>query len=109
MSSAALPHLAPGDFDGLALKRPGIWLVEFGAAWCPPCRLIEPILESMALAHAGALGVAQIDGDAESELASRFGVRGLPTLLLFRDGEVIGQRVGALRRDALEAWVRQPA
>lgn len=108
MSSSSLPHLASQDFSGLALNRPGMWLVEFGAPWCPPCRLIEPILESMAVAHAGALGVAQIDGDAESELASRFGVRGLPTLLLFRDGEVIGQRVGALQRDALEAWVRQP-
>lgn len=106
MSSPSLPHLRPDDFQGLELKRRGTWLVEFGAQWCPPCRLIEPILASMAAEHDGALGVAQIDGDAESELAARFGVRGLPTLLLFRDGEVVGQRVGALRRDALEAWVK---
>lgn len=82
-------------------------LVDFWATWCGPCRSLAPVLEQLAERHRDALLIAKVDTDAESALAGRYGVRSLPTLVLFKDGEAAEQVVGAQPLQALEALVKR--
>ncbi len=107
MSREALRNLTSGDFDGLTLGKPGVWLVDFGTAWCAPCRVLEPTLAALAAERAGELSIGRIDADEQGELTGRFGVVSMPTLLLFRDGRVIGQKVGAVPRAKIVAWLEE--
>ncbi len=70
-------------------------LVELGAEWCPPCRAMEPVLEALAKEYGDRLRIVTVDADEEPELVLRFGVRGLPTFLVFRDGQLAERLVGA--------------
>ena len=81
-----------------ALEGPLPVIVELGAAWCPPCRQLEPVLAQLAEKHAGAVAVFTIDVEEHPDLADRFGVRSLPTILAFSGGQVIAQQVGYSRR-----------
>lgn len=78
-------------------------LIDFWADWCMPCKMVSPIVESIAEDYDGKLKVGKIDVDAESELAARFNVMSIPTLMVFNGGEVVGTRVGAVPRPAIEA------
>ncbi len=80
-------------------------LVEFTARWCPPCRALAPVLEGLAAAHEGRLKVVAVDVDESQATAERWGVRSLPTTLLFRGGRVVQQLVGAVPRAKLESVV----
>jgi|LNFM01.1.fsa_nt_gb putative thioredoxin len=80
-------------------------LVDFWAAWCGPCRSLAPLLEQLATEHQGRLAVAKIDSDAEPQLSGRYGVRSLPTLLLFKHGASVAQIVGAQPLSALNAFI----
>ena len=81
-------------------------LVDFWAAWCGPCQSLAPVLEQVAAAYAGRLLIAKVDADAEPELAARYGVRSLPTLMLFADGEAKAQTMGAQPETAIRAFVQ---
>lgn len=78
-------------------------LVDFGAEWCPPCRMLEPIVDQMAAAYAGKMRVGSVDVDAYPELQERYGVMGLPTLILFQNGEPVHHMIGYQPRQRLEA------
>ncbi|MCE9666453.1 thioredoxin [Myxococcus stipitatus] len=80
-------------------------LVDFTAPWCPPCRFIGPILEALAVEYRGRMKMAKLDVDAHPATASQYGVRALPTLLIFKEGKVVRQIVGALPRAKLEQEV----
>jgi thioredoxin 1 len=80
-------------------------VVDFTAAWCPPCRAIAPHVAAIARDYGGRLTVATCDVDANAELAARLDVRAMPTLMLFKGGQVIGQIVGAVPRAKIEALV----
>lgn len=80
----------------------GVVLVDFWAAWCPPCRLIKPILEQLAREYDGQVRVLTLDADDNPATASRFGIRSLPTVLFFRDGVLQDRLVGAVPRGAFE-------
>jgi thioredoxin 1 len=87
------------DREVLQSKQPV--LVDFWASWCAPCRMIAPHVEALADAFAGRARVAKLDVDANPELASRYSVLSIPTLLVFKDGKVVEQRVGALPKAEL--------
>ncbi len=84
-------------------------LVDFWAEWCGPCRMMNPILEEFAAAHDGRIKVVKLNVDENPEAASRFKVLSIPTLLVFQDGQVVKQMVGAMSRqrldEALAEWV----
>lgn len=95
MAGRNIRSIGASAFEGEKLREPGTWLVDFGAAWCPPCRAIEPGLNAIAEKFAGRLGVAYVDSDEEQDLSVTFGVTSLPTLLVFRDGALVDRWVGA--------------
>ena len=78
-------------------------LVEFGADWCPPCKMLKPIVDEIARKYQGKLTVGMLDGDAYPEIRDQFGVMGLPTLILFQNGVPVQRIVGYTPRDRIEA------
>lgn len=96
------------DENVLASERPV--LVDFYADWCGPCRAVAPTVESLADDFAGRVDVRKVDIDLDPGLASRYGIRGIPTLLVFKDGEVVGSIVGVRPKqvisELLEAHIR---
>jgi thioredoxin len=87
----------------MASKRPV--LVDFWAPWCGPCRMVAPFLEAIAGEMAGRVTVAKVNTDESSDWANRLGVRGIPTMILFKDGQELDRQVGALPKDALKRWL----
>jgi thioredoxin 1 len=100
--------LTDANFDEEVLKAKGPVLVDFWATWCPPCRMIGPAIEAAADRFAGRAKVAKLDVDDSPLVAQRYGIRSIPTLLLFQDGCVVEQRVGALPPAEIEAMVERP-
>jgi thioredoxin 2 len=80
-------------------------LVDFWAKWCGPCRTLAPHIEALAQQYAGKLLVLRLDVDADSAAAQRYGVQALPTLVLFRDGQEVGRKIGAISRSELNGWI----
>lgn len=89
--------------DVLEAKEPVI--VDFWAEWCGPCKMIAPSLEEISNELSGKVKVAKLNIDENPELAAQFGVRSIPTLMIFKAGEVASMKVGALPKTALTAWI----
>ena len=90
------------NFETEVLKSEIPVLADFWAEWCMPCKMIEPVLKEIAEEHAGKLKVARVNVDDQGELASQFGIVSIPSLLLFKDGEVVNKQVGAGSKDVIE-------
>ena len=82
-------------------------LVDFWATWCGPCRMLSPVVEEISTAHADTLAVGKVNVDECPELAQQFGVMSIPTLILFKDGEVVDKRIGYQPKDELEEMLKQ--
>jgi len=95
------------EWETEVLQSPTPVLVDFWAIWCGPCRLIAPVVEELASQYAGKLKVLKVDVDQEQNLAIRYGIMSIPTLLLFKGGQVVDQIVGALPRHVIEERVRR--
>jgi thioredoxin 1 len=95
-------HVTDGDFDQQILQSNVPALVDFWAAWCGPCRTVGPIVEELADEYKGKVKVAKLDVDANKEVAGKYGVRGIPTLILFKDGQVVDQIVGAVPKSRIK-------
>ena len=87
------------------LEAPGPVLVDFWAEWCGPCKAVAPVLDELAKDYAGKLTVAKVDIDENPVTPNEYAVRGIPTMLLFRDGKLLDQKVGALPKSALKDWI----
>lgn len=98
-------HVTDTSFEDDVLKSDVPVLVDFWAAWCGPCKMIAPILDEVAGAYAGKVKVCKVDVDANTDTPAKFGIRGIPTLLMFKGGEIVGQKVGALSKTQLTAFV----
>ncbi len=101
-----LTEVTEVEFQKVVLDADAV-LVDFWAAHCPPCRAILSSLEAVAAEYAGRCKVAKVDVDAAQEIAQRYGVRAIPTLLVFKKGQVVGQLVGAVSRGKIEEAVRK--
>lgn len=98
-------HLTDDSFDTDVLKADGAILVDFWAEWCGPCKMIAPILDEIADEYQGKLTVAKLNIDQNHGTAPKYGIRGIPTLLLFKNGEVAATKVGALSKGQLKEFL----
>lgn len=87
----------------------GLTLVDFYADWCGPCKMIAPVLEDLAGEYDGKVSIVKLDADAHPEVLSKYGVRGLPTLMMFENGKPVGTRVGAQPASALKSFIGEHA
>ena len=93
------------EFEANVLKAAGPLLVDFWAEWCGPCKMIAPVLEEIAADMGDKVTVAKINIDDNPNTPSKYGVRGIPTLMIFKDGEVASTKVGALPKSQIIQWV----
>ena len=99
-------ELTTENFENEVLQSDVPVLIDFWADWCMPCKMIDPILDEMAEEYDGTLKIGKLDVDQQGEIAARYNVVSIPTLLLFKDGEVAGQQIGAAPRERLEKLVK---
>ena len=94
MSSDLIKHVSDASFDADVLKSAKPVLVDFWAEWCGPCKMIAPMLDEVSKDYDGRLQVAKVNVDENRDTPAKFGIRGVPTLLVFKNGQVAGQQVG---------------
>ncbi len=97
----ALLHLTQENFEREVVKSDLPVLVDFWAEWCGPCRMIGPVVEEISKEYQGKVKVAKLNIDEAQDLAMKFGVMSIPTLLVFKNGQVVNQAVGAMSKDQL--------
>ncbi len=109
--SATDTHLVPmitaAEFEANVERGSGITLVDFYADWCGPCKMIAPVLEELAEEFEGQLNIVKINADEEADVLAKYGVRGLPTMMVFKDGENIDVTVGAHPYSAIKAMLQK--
>jgi len=103
--SDQIKNVSDASFDADVLKSGQPVLVDYWAAWCGPCKMIAPILEEVATENAGRLTIAKLNVDENQGTATKYGIRGIPTLMLFKDGQAAATKVGALSKSQLTAFL----
>ena len=105
MSSDAIQHVTDDNFGAEVLQSEVPVLVDYWAEWCGPCKSIAPVLEAVAKEYDGRLKIAKINVDENQTTPAKFGIRGIPTLMLFKNGNVEATKVGALSKSQLTAFL----
>ncbi len=100
-----IQHVTDSTFDPEVLKSDLPVLVDYWAEWCGPCKAIAPMLEEIAKDYGGKIKIAKLNVDENSATATKYGIRGIPTLMLFKAGDVAAQKIGALSKSQLTAFL----
>ena len=104
--SDKIVHVSDATFDQEVLNSELPVLVDFWAEWCGPCKMIAPVLDELADQFDGKLKIAKVDVDANPDIPPKFGIRGIPPLIVFKGGNAEATKVGALSKTQLEEWVQ---
>jgi thioredoxin 1 len=92
-------------FEKVVLQSPNLVMVDFWAAWCGPCKIVAPIVEELAKEYEGRVSFVKVNTDENPDLATRYNIRGIPTLMFFKEGKVLDQIVGAVPKAQLKAKI----
>ena len=107
MASELIKHVSDASFEADVLQPGSTVLVDYWAEWCGPCKMIAPILDEVAGTYQGKLQIAKMNVDENREIPAKFGIRGIPTLMLFKDGQLAATKVGAMSKAQLTAFIDQ--
>ena len=107
MASELIKHVSDASFEADVLQPGTPVLVDYWAEWCGPCKMIAPILDEVAGAYQGKLQIAKMNVDENREIPAKFGIRGIPTLMLFKNGQLAATKVGAMSKAQLTAFIDQ--
>ena len=105
MASELIKHISDATFDSDVLQSGQPVLVDFWAEWCGPCKMIAPILDEVAGDFQGRLQVAKMNVDENRDIPAKYGIRGIPTLMLFKDGQLAATKVGAMSKAQLTEFI----
>ena len=105
MSSELIKEVTDASFEGDVLKSDKPVLVDYWAEWCGPCKMIAPILEELSKQYGDKLQIAKMNVDDNQEVPGKFGIRGIPTLILFKNGVAAAQKVGAMAKGQLTSFI----
>ena len=107
MASDLIKHISDASFDADVLQADKRVLVDYWAEWCGPCKMIAPILDEVSASYKDKLQIAKMNVDENRDIPAKFGIRGIPTLMIFKDGQLAATKVGAMSKAQLTAFVDQ--
>jgi thioredoxin 1 len=107
MASELIKHTTDATFEADVIKSAQPVLVDYWAEWCGPCKMIAPILDEVASSYDGKLQIAKMNVDENRDIPAKFGIRGIPTLMIFKDGQLAATKVGAMSKAQLTAFIDQ--
>jgi thioredoxin 1 len=107
MASDLIKHITDATFEADVLQSSQPVVVDFWAEWCGPCKMIAPILDEVAGTYQGKLQIAKMNVDDNREVPAKFGIRGIPTLMIFKNGQLAATKVGAMSKSQLTAFIDQ--
>ena len=107
MASALIKNVTDATFEAEVLQSQQPVLVDYWAEWCGPCKMIAPILDDVSTTYEGKLQIAKMNVDENRDIPGKFGIRGIPTLMLFKDGQLAATKVGAMSKSQLIAFIDQ--
>ena len=105
MSNELIKYVTDASFDAEVLKAAQPVLVDYWAEWCGPCKMIAPILDEVATTYQGRVTIAKMNVDENRDVPAQFGIRGIPTLMIFKSGQLVATKVGALSKAQLTAFI----